>query len=144
MNKRDKVLVVDDEPDIAALVIALLESEGFHAYLAPSGNDALAMIARLKPTAIVLDLSLPDLDGVQVLRLLKAQPSTERIPIVVVSAYTGRLTAADRAQVQGIFEKPFDLDELASCIGYLCKEARTPTPIRAPRRKVAPPAVSIA
>lgn len=111
------VLVVDDEPDIRYLVGALLQSEGYQTKLADSGSKALDFVAEEKPDAIVLNLSLPDIDGIAVLHRIKQNVETADIPIVIMSAYTGRLSKKDRALSYAVFEKPFDLDEFVKTIG---------------------------
>jgi CheY-like chemotaxis protein len=132
MARQDLVLVVDDEPDIAGLLVALLQSDGHRTAQTSSGNEALEMAARLRPAAVVLDLSLPDLDGVQVLRRMKGQQDTAVIPVIVVSAYTARLSAADRAHLHGMFEKPFDLDDLSETLAsVLADQQKQRGPARA-------------
>lgn len=145
MARQDCILVVDDEPDIAGLLVALLESEGYCTTLARSGSEALDLISRVKPVAIVLDLSLPDVDGLEVLRRLKACKASAAIPVIVLSAYTGRLTAKDKALLHAVFEKPFNLDEFTGTVGRLCEEACKPV-VRASLRQrgTAPRSISIA
>jgi len=124
MARPHPVLVVDDEPDIAGLLVALLESEGYRTMVAASGGEALALIAQMKPAAVVLDLSLPDFDGCDVLRQIKASRASAAIPVIVVSAYTGRLSDRDKALSHAVFEKPFNLDALLDAIGPLYEQAR--------------------
>lgn len=80
------ILIVEDEPDIADLIRFHVEREGFRAQTVHSGRIALEVIEREPPSLVVLDLMLPDLDGLEVCRRLKWDNNTRRIPILIVSA----------------------------------------------------------
>lgn len=142
MARQHPVLVVDDEPDIAGLLVALLESEGYHTVVATSGGEALELIAQMKPAAVVLDLSLPDIDGCEVLRQLKAGRASASIPVIVVSAYTGRLSDGDKALSHAVFEKPFNLDDFIDTVGRLYEQVRKPAVVH--QRGAIPQAIPIA
>jgi DNA-binding response OmpR family regulator len=105
------ILVVDDDPKIVALVRTYLEREGFPVKTADDGREALAIVGESMPRLIVLDIMLPELDGLALMRLLRERSD---VPIVLLSA---RGTTADR--VYGIHEgaddyvvKPFSPAEL--------------------------------
>lgn len=83
------ILIVEDEPDIAELIRFHVSREGFEARALGSGRLALEEISRRQPTLIVLDLMLPDVDGLEVCRQLKWKPETRNIPILIVSAKGG-------------------------------------------------------
>jgi two-component system phosphate regulon response regulator PhoB len=85
LNRAD-VLIVEDEVEIAELIQFHVEREGMHAKVVHSGRLALDMIRRQKPDVVVLDLMLPDLDGLEVCRRLKQSEDTRRIPILMVTA----------------------------------------------------------
>jgi len=78
-----KVLIVDDEPSILATMAPLLRSRGYEVLTAMSGRAAVESIDRDKPDLIVLDLGLPDIDGIEVCRMVREHCAT---PIVVLSA----------------------------------------------------------
>jgi CheY-like chemotaxis protein len=80
-----RVLVVDDEPDIAHLIQRYLERGGYRVRVAANGSEALRMAQRDQPDLILLDVLLPDVDGFTVLEWLKMEPSTAAIPVVVLS-----------------------------------------------------------
>jgi sigma-B regulation protein RsbU (phosphoserine phosphatase) len=82
----DKVLVVDDEPDILDLVELTLLSEGFDVVSATNGAEALAAAAREIPDLVLLDVSMPDLDGFEVMQALRDDPATARIPVIMLTA----------------------------------------------------------
>ena len=105
------ILVVDDDPKIVTLVRTYLEREGFRVVTAPNGRAALAAITESEPRLIVLDIMLPELDGLALMRILRER---SEVPIVLLSA---RGSTADR--VYGIHEgaddyviKPFSPAEL--------------------------------
>jgi DNA-binding response OmpR family regulator len=89
---RQKILVVDDEPDIVELVAFNLEAEGYEVITATDGMQALNRARAILPDLIVLDLMLPELDGLAVCEILRRLPSTGSIPIIILTAWKGELT----------------------------------------------------
>ena len=85
---KETVLVVDDERDILELIRYNLEKEGYTVETVPTGEGALTAAQRLKPHAIVLDLMLPGLDGLEVCRRLKQGEATRSIPVLMLTAKT--------------------------------------------------------
>jgi len=81
-----RVLVVEDEPDIAALIAYQLTREGFRVETAGTGPEALQSVARDIPDLVVLDRMLPGLSGDEILRRLKEEPGTSSIPVLVLTA----------------------------------------------------------
>lgn len=84
--KKEYILVVDDEEDILELVRYHLEREGFVVKCSGSGEEALDMARTTTPDLLVLDLMLPGIDGLEVARLLKADPASKDLPIVMLTA----------------------------------------------------------
>lgn len=80
-----RVLIVDDEPDILELAEFKLSAEGFQVLKALSGLEGLRRARCEAPDVIVLDLMLPDLDGYAVCEILRAQPSTREVPVIIFS-----------------------------------------------------------
>ena len=80
------VLVVEDEPDAAELVEYNLKAAGFRVVIADDGPEALRKARSAKPDIIILDLMLPDIDGIQVCKLLRQDPATKSIPILMLTA----------------------------------------------------------
>jgi len=80
------VLIVDDEDEILKLLDIELSSEGYQVIKAHSGAEAVRKAADFRPRAIVLDILMPDLDGGQVIRLLKANDVTKNIPVIFLTA----------------------------------------------------------
>jgi DNA-binding response OmpR family regulator len=109
------VLVIEDDPAIGHMLSTLLAVEGYRPILVVDGREGLDTARALQPAVITLDLSLPSLDGVQVLERLD-EGTDHRTPVIIVSAYTDRLTAAHRERVSAVLTKPFEIDTLLSCI----------------------------
>jgi two-component system KDP operon response regulator KdpE len=107
----DRVLVVDDEPSILRVVAANLRARGFEALTAASGTAALTAVEAQRPDCIVLDLGLPDIGGLEVLRRLRARTTT---PVVILTARDGerdKATALDLG-ADDYVTKPFAMTEL--------------------------------
>ena len=109
------VLVIEDDPAIGNMLSTLLTVEGYRPMLVVDGREGLDAARAVRPALITLDLSLPSLDGVQVLERLD-EGTDLRTPVIIVSAYTDRLTPAHRSRVSAILTKPFEIDTLLSCI----------------------------
>jgi two-component system, OmpR family, alkaline phosphatase synthesis response regulator PhoP len=83
---KEHILVVDDEEDILELVRYNLAKEGYRVTTVASGEEALKSVRSIQPDIILLDLMLPGVDGLEVCRLLKHDPKTQHIPIIMLSA----------------------------------------------------------
>ncbi len=111
-----RILVVEDEVEIAELVEAILTSEGYEVQTARDGREALASISVTPLDLVLLDVMMPDIDGCTVLKTLKADDRTRSIPVVLMSA-SDRLSAivAD-LHPEGSLPKPFSVDDLLNCV----------------------------
>ena len=109
-----RVLVIEDDPEINQLLCAYAQIAGFDADGAISGLDALAVAAAHVPDLVLLDLMLPDVDGLEVYRRLRAVPATAGVPVIVLTARTAESTRdeAKRLGVADYLNKPFDPDRL--------------------------------
>jgi DNA-binding response OmpR family regulator len=115
ISRRPKILVVEDDRDLALLLRRRLESEGYRVLLAGSGEDALWLAQESQPQLITLDIMLPDLDGFTVLERLKENPMTSGIPVVIVSV----LADTERGYALGAVDyvtKPFDESKLIQSV----------------------------
>jgi two-component system, OmpR family, alkaline phosphatase synthesis response regulator PhoP len=81
-----KVLIVEDEADIAQLVKLYLEKEGFHTNVAKSGVEALKLVKSEPPDLLILDLMLPEIDGIEVCKKIRNAPDTALLPIIMLTA----------------------------------------------------------
>jgi len=112
-----RLLVVDDEPDILLTMRLLLELAGYAIVEAATGQEALDRVQDM-PDAVVLDIRLPDIDGLEVLSIIKADEHLARIPVVCVSAHSSGDTVR-RAFALGAaayVAKPFDFDDLLAVL----------------------------
>ena len=113
MSTQPLVLVADDEPRITKLVSIALGEEGFRVVTAGSGEEALAKAEEVRPDIVLLDIVMPDLDGIEVMRQLR-----ERRPVAVI-LLTAKGSTADKAKgldlgADDYIAKPFHPDELAA------------------------------
>ncbi len=111
-----RILVIEDERDISDLVRYNLEKEGHQVALSHNGEEGLAQVRGFKPELVVLDLMLPGLQGLDVLRRMKGDDRARNIPVIIVSAKT---TETDRILgleigADDYLMKPFSVKELAS------------------------------
>jgi two-component system phosphate regulon response regulator PhoB len=89
----DKILIVEDEPDVAELLAHHLRKEGFAVAIVGTGRAAFAAVKNESPALIVLDLMLPEISGLDLCRMIKSNPETESVPILMLSA---RIEEIDR------------------------------------------------
>ena len=111
-----RILIVDDEPQIRRILSALLADRGYETAAAESGEEALSMRAGFQPDIVLLDINLPEMDGIETMtRLIADDP---RLPCIMMTAY-GSIRSAVEAMRIGAFDylsKPFDNDELLMAI----------------------------
>jgi DNA-binding NtrC family response regulator len=111
-TNKDKILIVDDQPSVRFGLRSLLEAEGYRVLEAETGEQALAVVTENAPQLILLDLRLPDADGVELLPRLKA--IDDEVAVIILTAY-GTIESAIRAIKNGaenFLTKPFDADSL--------------------------------
>jgi two-component system, OmpR family, phosphate regulon response regulator PhoB len=119
----DRVLVVDDEPEIVALVAYHLAKSGYRVSTAASGQDALDMARRERPALIVLDLMLPGMSGFEVLEVLRGDDSTRDVAVLMLTA---RREEVDRIRglslgADDYLTKPFSPQELVLRVGAILR-----------------------
>lgn len=125
---KSKILVVDDEPEAVELVEFNLKQAGFGVVTASDGEEALKKAKSTQPALIVLDLMLPEIDGLEVCKLLRRDPDTANIPIIMLTA-----KAAEVDRVLGLelgaddyVTKPFSPRELVLRIRKLLQRGEEP------------------
>lgn len=106
------VLLVEDNADTRGAYATFFGSEGFRVLEASDGLQALSQLAGEKPDVMLLDLGLPRLNGVQVLRIIREQPRLADLPVVVVSGQLELLNAADDIAADVVCPKPCELEDL--------------------------------
>jgi len=121
-----KILVVDDENIVLESCRKVLEADGHEVLLAASADQALEMIRDEPPALLLVDIKMPDHDGVYLIReVRKERPD---IPIVLMTGYTTKETVAEAAQVGAatLLAKPFTPDELAETVRRVTKKTIVP------------------
>jgi DNA-binding response OmpR family regulator len=122
----ERILVVDDDPDILQFVRLNLELDGFVVELAGGGREALEKAAEAPPDLMLLDVMMPEIDGLTVLRRLRSDPTTANIPVIVLTA---RSLAEDRVKgldlgADDYITKPFDLEELIARVRTVLRRSQ--------------------
>jgi CheY-like chemotaxis protein len=121
-----RILIVDDEGDFIELVKFRLANLHCEFLVANDGVHALSEARLHKPDLILLDILLPDLDGLSVCEILKRQPNTKKIPIIFMSALSGDVTKRTAAMhAEDFFTKPLDLNRLEKRISELLQARLT-------------------
>lgn len=117
-NNQPLILVVEDAPDNQVLVEQVFQDSGYRVTCIQDGQAALNWLETNQPDLILLDLSLPEIDGWEVARQLKACDRTARIPIVAVTAHAmkGDREAAIASGCDDYLTKPLDIDLLEACV----------------------------
>ncbi|HYO60560.1 MAG TPA: response regulator [Actinomycetota bacterium] len=114
----DRILVVDDEPDLRLLVRMTLEGNGYDVEEASTAAEAIRQALAVRPRLILLDIRLPDAEGFEVLKTLKATPELAATPVVMMSAHSSPPTLR-KAEVIGSNDyliKPFKQDALLALV----------------------------
>ena len=118
MTQSARILLVDDHPISIQVAEAFLERAGYAVIRAEDGERALALAQSTAPAAILMDLNMPGMDGLEVTRRLKADPATRAIPIIALTAYAMR-GDEERARAAGCDDyvpKPIDRQRLLATI----------------------------
>lgn len=126
MGELGRILVVEDEDDIRMLFAVWLEQSGFDVIEAHDGAEGISCAITLQPKAILMDVAMPRMNGLEATRRLRMDESTAQIPILVVSAHTSALDR-ERAFEAGADEflgKPCDLELVTSRLRYYVTQGR--------------------
>jgi phosphate regulon transcriptional regulator PhoB len=125
--KTEKIVVIEDEDDILEVIAYNLKREGYEVITSTSGEDGLEKIEKCAPQLVVLDLMLPEVDGIELCRKLKADPLTRSIPVIMVTA---KGEESDVVLGLGVgaddyVTKPFSPKELVARVKALLRRSRT-------------------
>ncbi len=123
-----RVLVADDDPNLRALLVMNLQMEGLEVHAFDNGEDVVVHAADIQPDLMVLDIMMPQRDGLSALQVLKDDVRTQHIPVVLLTA---KATDAEvwegwEAGADFYITKPFDVDELLHFIQYLSMQTAPP------------------
>jgi two-component system cell cycle response regulator DivK len=124
MEEAKKILVVDDNQDNRELVVKLLKNKGYRMIEAIDGEDALQKAFTERPDLVLMDISIPKLDGYEVTRRLKSQEGLKDTPIIALTAHAmrGDMEKALNAGCEGYITKPINIRELPEQIRYYLKD----------------------
>lgn len=122
----NRIYVVDDEPDMVELLATVLKGEGHEIETYTDGRAALARVLEEPPDLLLLDLMMPDLDGFELLKLLRLDARGRNVVVLVVSARTGHRAQIETLQLgaNAYIYKPFSPRELATQVRHLLEERR--------------------
>lgn len=119
------ILLIDDEPRLSQVIAVCLESfKGWNVKMVSSGREGFELLKTETPDAILLDVMMPDMDGLAVYQKLQENPATQTIPVILLTA---KVQASDREKfaqlgVSGTIAKPFEpmklADEIAEILGW--------------------------
>ena len=124
MNTKANIIIIEDEKNICNFIETVLSPQGYQVTSAYTGTDGLKLIESLKPDVVLLDLGLPDMDG---LELIQEVRSTSTLPIIVISARTlerSKVAALDLG-ADDYLTKPFGTDELLARVRTAIRHTRT-------------------
>lgn len=115
------ILVVDDAADNVAMISLALQQQGYRVVTAANGEDAITVAAQTQPNLILMDINLPELDGLGATRRILENETLRDVPVVVVTAFgtEGFQRAAYDAGASGYLTKPLDLDRMNLLIARL-------------------------
>ena len=115
------ILVVDDSADNVAMISLFLQQQGYRVVTANNGEDAITVATQMMPNLILMDINLPNLDGLGATRRIRENETLRDIPVVAITAFgtEGFQRAAYDVGVSGYLTKPLDLDRLHQLIARL-------------------------
>jgi DNA-binding response OmpR family regulator len=126
MAEKRRILCIEDEPEMIDLIRLILERKGFEVLGAVGGEEGLDAIRREKPDLILLDLMMPDVDGWEVYRQMKADEELQKIPVVVVTAKAqsiDKVLGLHIAKVDDYITKPFGPNDLVQSVENVLKKS---------------------
>jgi CheY-like chemotaxis protein len=112
------VLLVEDDAMMQKMALKVLRSRGYHVELAPNGREAVAMATQLHPALILMDLSLPEMNGWEATQALKANATLKDIPVVAITAHAmvGDRETAIAAGCAECLTKPYEIADLLALV----------------------------
>lgn len=116
------LLIVDDEYDIGSVLKLAFEMEDFEVQVAFNGKEALELLAGSKlPDVIITDAMMPVMNGYELMRKLRTDPKTRKLPIILISAAQPNKEKSEDGDWNFYFRKPFNLKQLIECVITLAK-----------------------
>ena len=124
------ILCVDDEPNLLDLLTFNLEASGYSTLTATYGKDGIAQAVESAPALVILDLGLPDISGLEVIKALRANPRTASLPIIILTATDSEVDAvlAFELGADDLVLKPFGIRELLARVKAVLRRTKGPAP----------------
>ena len=116
-----KVLIIDDDPIFLRLVDEVLAQQGYEVLKAGSGQESLRLLFTERPDIVLLDLTMPDIDGVDVLKIIR---KVSDVPVLIITAHPEDIVDIHLGglTISGYVEKPFSLSEILNTLKHLIGE----------------------
>jgi len=126
MDNKKTVMVVDDNPDIITIVRTIVEGKGYSVFSATSGPELLDLLKTQKPDLIILDIMMPEMDGLEVLTRLKGMTETATIPVILLTAKVQYedVLGGYKLGADYYITKPFTSTQLVNGISLLLGEGK--------------------
>jgi DNA-binding response OmpR family regulator len=119
VGNQARILTIEDDPEMRGLIQLIFERQGHHVIGVKKGEFGLELLKSLSPDVLLLDLMLPDVDGWELYRQLKADGELAQVPVIIVSARSQARDAQKGYHVEGtdrFVEKPFEIKELIDIV----------------------------
>ena len=114
------ILIIEDDKDFAELLADRLKEEGYNTFLAFTGNDGIKEIEDINPQCVTLDIHLPDIDGIEILKRLKQRNSS--LPVVIITSDDTVKEKVSSYQPESFFVKPIDFNKLKNVLKLILKK----------------------
>ncbi|MFN3550982.1 MAG: response regulator [Endomicrobiia bacterium] len=109
------ILIIEDDVDLAELILERLKDEGYDTSVVYSGKEAIRKVIEQKPDCITLDVHLPDMSGIEILREIKGSID-KNLPVIVVTSDDAMRNECEKYNPEGFFKKPIDFKQLKKLI----------------------------
>ena len=120
-----RILIVEDQADVAQLIDVVLKGEGYTVAIAKDGAQGLMLARDWKPDLILMDIMLPGVDGGALIARLRQEPDTADLPIIAMSASRTLRDRTAELQADALLSKPFDVDALLVQVSFLLSRERS-------------------
>lgn len=122
MPQKTTIVVIDDEIEICNYLKTLINQYGYHAEIAISGMEGLKIVRRMRPALVILDVVMPDMDGLEVLKQIRADGTDTSVVMLSGHRQTSTVVVAMRLGALDFLNKPFDPDELELTINKVLEK----------------------
>ena len=116
MKEKNRILVCDDDPGILEVIKIILEENDFKILTVSTGKGIQKTITSFKPDLIFLDIWMPGIDGKEITTLIKRDPTTKKLPVIIISALNDTEDIAQKVGADGFLSKPFTIENLLAIV----------------------------